>query len=193
MPTHTDLAQPPGTAAAADRLFFALYPDDAAAAGMAALAAELRRELGLRGRAIAPGRLHVTLHHLGDHPGVPRALVDAASQVASQIDGPPVVLAFDRVASFTRRRANRPIVLLGDEQPGVRALHARLTEALASAGLGGYLEKRFTPHVTLLYDDQAVRERPVAPVGWVSRELVLVHSLIGRGLHRPLGRWPLRG
>ena len=102
-------------------------------------------------------------------------------------------LTFDRVVSFTRRRANRPFVLLGEELPEVVALHARLAEALASAGLGGYLERRFMPHVTLLYDDQAVAERAVAPVGWVSRELVLVHSLIGRGLHRPLGRWALSG
>ncbi len=189
-PDSAGVARRPGPT---DRLFFALYPDDAGAAAMTALAAGLRQELGLRGRAIAPGRLHVTLHHLGDHAGLPGEVVDAARQAAARIEWPPVALSFDRVASFTRRRVNRPFVLLGQELPEVRALHARLAEVLASAGLGGYLEKRFTPHVTLLYDDHAVPERPVAPVGWVSRELVLVHSLIGRGLHRPLGRWSLRG
>lgn len=193
MPKDTDSDGPVRPAGPTDRLFFALYPDDAAAARVAALAQALRQELGLRGRAIAPGRLHITLHHLGDHVGLPRDLVDAACQAASQVEWPAVAVAFDRAASFTRRRANRPFVLLGDGLAEVRALRERLGEALACAELGGYLEERFTPHMTLLYDDQAVTERPVPPVSWVSRELVLVHSRIGRGLHSPLARWPLRG
>jgi 2'-5' RNA ligase len=54
------------------------------------------------------------------------------------------------------------------------------------------VERKFTPHVTLLYDDRMVPEQAVEPISWRVREFVLTHSLLGKTQHVELGRWPLR-
>jgi 2'-5' RNA ligase len=33
----------------------------------------------------------------------------------------------------------------------------------------------------------------IRAIGWTVREIVLVHSLLGRATHRPVGHLPLRG
>jgi 2'-5' RNA ligase len=72
------------------------------------------------------------------------------------------------------------------------AFQRTLGAALGRVGLGGRETKlQFTPHVTLLYDDALVAERPCDAVAWRVREFVLVHSLLGRTVHLPLARWPL--
>lgn len=177
-----------------DRLFFALFPPADVAAAIASTAQRLKGELALKGRLLATERLHVTLHHLGDHIGLRHDIVAAAQDAASRVAVAPFDVCFDHVASFSARARNRPFVLLGEE-PGMAVLKAfqrELGEALKRAALGRWAEGNFTPHVTLLYDDRAVASQPVEPVRWVAREFVLVHSLIGQTRHIVLGRWPLR-
>lgn len=175
-----------------DRLFFAVYPDAQAAQRIVELAQSVRAAHGLRGNPLRVDRVHVTLHHLGDHAGVPESLVAAASEVAANMATPPFDVVLDCVASFPGRARKRPCVLRGGEGQAnapLLAFQAELGERLRAAGLGRYVERRFTPHVTLLYDERAVAPEPVTPVGWTVHELALVHSLIGRGQHRVLGRW----
>lgn len=43
----------------------------------------------------------------------------------------------------------------------------------------------------LLYDPQGIAEHAIEPIRWTAREFVLVHSLLGRSRHVPLGRWAL--
>ncbi len=177
-----------------DRLFFAIYPDAPTATRIAELARQLREANGLRGRPLAKPRFHVTLHFLGDHFGLPESLVTAATEAAASVVMPPFQVAFDRAASFKGRPRNRPFVLLGDDGLAALAqLQRALGIALTQAGLVHAVEPRYTPHVTLLYDDRSVAEQPVEPVGWRANEFVLVHSLIGKSRHVPLARWPLRG
>jgi 2'-5' RNA ligase len=45
--------------------------------------------------------------------------------------------------------------------------------------------------MTLLYDRRAVAERPVEPIRWRVRGLVLLRSLVGQGRHQVLARWPI--
>lgn len=178
-----------------DRLFFAVYPDAQAARHIAELAQSLRAEHGLRGNPLRADRLHVTLHHLGDHAGLPEPLVATASEAAAGTAAQSFEVRFDCVASFPGRARKRPCVLRGgseDANAPLRAFQFALGEGLRIAGLGRYLERRYTPHVTLLYDEHALAPEAVASVGWTVDELVLVHSLIGRGEHRVLGRWSLR-
>jgi RNA 2',3'-cyclic 3'-phosphodiesterase len=178
-----------------DRLFFALLPDSAAAGRIAALQQRLRHELGLKGRPIAVERLHVTLNHLGDHVGLPADIVEQARRAGeAAAAAAPFELTFDRVASFRGRNSNLPFVMQGGA--GVEASKAfqlRLADAMNRAGLGRHIDKRFTPHVTLMYDDRTVPETAVDPVSWVASELVLVRSLLGQTTHLPLARWPLAG
>ena len=176
-----------------DGLFFAVYPDAAAAARITTLAQELRTEHGLKGKPHVASRLHITLHHLGNHAGLPQLLVSAANEAAAEVAAAPFVVGLDRVASF-RRAVRLPLVLRGGD--GVDALVAfqqLLGAALKKAGLAPWVHPQFTPHLTLLYDNQCVAEQWVDPVVWTVREFVLVRSLLGRSQHVPLARWPLLG
>lgn len=177
-----------------DRLFFAIYPDGAAAARIALLARQLRDQHGLTGRPLALERFHVTLHHLGDYAGVPQGIVAAASEAAASVTMPPFGVTFDRATSFFGKADKRPFVLLGgDGVATLTAFQLALDTALEKAGLGGRRTKsHYNPHVTLLYDDCCVAEQPVETVGWTAHEFVLVHSLLGQTRHVPLARWTLQ-
>lgn len=180
---------------ATDRLFFALLPDAPTAAAIASTARRLKAEHGLKGRVLATSRLHVTLHFLGDHVGLPQALVDGLGAAASQLRCAPFDLCFDHAMSFAGRPRKRPFVLRGSDE-GLAALmdfRAALSDVLVQGGFGALVEARFTPHVTLLYDDQLRPPQPVEPIVWRVREFVLVDSLIGQSRHVPLARWPLQG
>ncbi|HEY0818781.1 MAG TPA: RNA 2',3'-cyclic phosphodiesterase [Rhizobacter sp.] len=176
-----------------DRLFFALYPDAPTAQRIAGVAKQLKAEHGLRGRPLAQARFHVTLHFLGDHLGLPQALVETLVSAASELRHDPFDVRFDHAVSFTGRPRRRPLVLRGSDD-GLAALMAfreSLGDALVRRGLGSLVEAHFTPHVTLIYDDQLVRAQPVEPIAWRVREFMLVDSLIGQTRHVPLARWAL--
>jgi 2'-5' RNA ligase len=176
-----------------DRLFFAIFPDAAAAARIARLAQRLRSEHGLEASPLGTERFHITLHHLGDYAGLPQGVVADAIRAAATIAMPQFEVTFDRALSFHGRSGNRPLVLRGcDGLVTLEAFHGVLGAALYKAGLtGGRARSRYIPHVTLLYDDFLILERPIETVTWTVRDFVLVHSLLGRTVHLPLARWPL--
>jgi 2'-5' RNA ligase len=175
-----------------DRLFFAIFPDAAAAARIAQLAHDLRGKHGLKGKPFATERFHITVHYLGDYAGLPRGIVAAAIEAAATVAMPPFAVVFDRALSFPTRLENRPFVLQGsDGVVGLTTFQRTLGTALDQAGLGSGTKSEYTPHVTLLYDDCLVPEGPVDPLDWIVREFVLVHSLLGQSVHVPLARWPL--
>ena len=177
-----------------DRLFFALFPEADAAARIRLLADRLRGAHCLRGRPLETERFHVTLHHVGDHVGLPDQLVEQAREAAAMVAMSSFEVGFNRVASF-RRSQSLPFVLRGDERGDLAALMSfqqTLGKAMTQAGLGRMVDQRYTPHVTLLYDDRTVTDQLVEPIRWTVREFVLVHSLLGQHRHVPLGRWPLR-
>jgi 2'-5' RNA ligase len=62
---------------------------------------------------------------------------------------------------------------------------------MTRVGLGRWVVPRFTPHLTLLYDNRYVEGRDVEPIAWSVREFVLIHSVLGKTRHIHLGRWPL--
>jgi 2'-5' RNA ligase len=175
-----------------DRLFFAIFPDAAAAARIAQLAHDLRGEHGLKGKPFATERFHITVHYLGEYAGLPPAIVAAAIEAAATVAMPPFEVVFDRALSFPTRSENRPFVLQGsDGVVELTAFQRTLGAALDQSGLGSGAKPKYTPHVTLLYDDRLVPEGPVDPVDWIAREFVLVHSLLGRSVRVPLARWRL--
>jgi 2'-5' RNA ligase len=174
-----------------ESIFFALYPDASAATRITELAARLRIDHKLKGRPIPADRLHVTLHYLGAFPGIPADVLKQAHIAASQIASLPIELTLDRIESFSSRRAKRPLVLSGDITAPLDALEQTLGAALATAGIAVKRHPRFTPHVTLLYDEHRIARQPVEPIAWTARELVLVRSLLGRSQYEVLARWPL--
>jgi RNA 2',3'-cyclic 3'-phosphodiesterase len=179
-------------APATDRLFFAIFPDIAAAANVTRLTRHLCDEYRLSGRPLATERLHVTIYHLGDHPGLPKKTVGEAIEAAANVVMPPFEVTFDYAMSFGRQK-NAPFVLRGgDGVAKIVELQRVLGVEMEKAGLRHWTKSRPEPHVTLLYDRQPVDPQRVEPVSWKVREFVLVHSLLGKTQHIPLGRWPLR-
>jgi RNA 2',3'-cyclic 3'-phosphodiesterase len=178
----------------ADGLFFAVLPDEDAAAGISRLAQCQRRAQGLKGRPFLATRFHVSLHHVGDYAGLPRGVVAASCEAAAAVAMPLFDVAFDRTVSFSGRSGNQPFVLRGgDGVAGLMVLRERLGGALQKVGLWRWVKPQYEPHVTLLYDDRCVAEQAVDAVSWRVREFVLVHSLRGQRRYAALGRWPLCG
>ncbi len=175
-----------------DRLFFGLFPDAEAAARIADAAQQLRAKHGLSGRPLQTDRFHVTVSHIDDFAGLPDRVVKAALEAGASVQAAPFEAAFDRAASFANKRDKKPFVLQGgDGLAALKTFQQSLSLAMAKAGLKDYVERSFTPHVTLLYDGAAVPATPVAPIAWTVRELVLVHSLLGQTKHVALARWTL--
>ncbi len=103
----------------------------------------------------------------------------------------PFEVGFDRALSFTNKRATRPFVVRATgDVVALMTLHRDVGEALTRAGLGRWVTRHFTPHMTLLYDRRLVEEHMIEPFGWTVTDFVLVHSLVGQGRHIHLARWP---
>jgi 2'-5' RNA ligase len=177
-----------------DGLFLAVFPDAGVAERIAALARHLRDTHALRGKVLAPARLHVSLHYLGGYAGLPQGVVAAAIEALAAVVMPPFDVLFDRVASFSGRPGNCPYVLQGgDGVVGLLTFHGQLGTALQRVGLGRWLKPHCLPHMTLLYGDDTIATRPVEAIGWTVREVVLVRSLYGRGRYEYLARRVLGG
>lgn len=175
-----------------DGLFLALVPPAATAERVGELIQRLRYSHGLRGKALSPSRLHLTLHYLGAYNGLPKKLIETVCTAAPAVSVPPFEISFDRALSFPNKRQARPLVLrAGKDIVSLTMLHRVMGEAMTRSGLGRWVTPHFTPHMTLLYDRCLVDEHPIEALGWTVTDFVLVHSLIGRGTHNHLARWPL--
>lgn len=182
--------EPP--AAPTDRLFFALMPDESASAAAEALALQCSQAQGMRLRANARERFHITLFHVGDYAGVPAGVLAQACEAAGQVRAAPFDVRLDDLSSFKGGPRRVPVVLMSSTPQGLIGFHAQLQGQLHRAGL---LEpgppRAFKPHLTLLYGQHAVTTQTIQPLSWTAREFVLIHSLIGQGRYIVLKRWPL--
>lgn len=185
---------PPAQAPAIYRFFLALFPDAAAAAALNRLGAEIARRRGLRGRPRREDLLHVTLHYFDDYAELPGRVMQAAETAAAKAAAvPPFEAAFDRVKSFGHRPGNHPCVLVDGGGGANAALHELKRRLVSVLGPGKGERGAFVPHVTLLYDRQALPEEAVPRVTWTVREIVLVRGHIGQGIYEHYRRWPLQG
>lgn len=174
-----------------NRLFFALWPDDAVRTACAQAARDLKLRVQPGGYLIRPERYHITLLFLGDF--VPAEKEAAARQAASLLRAAPFTLALDRAGSFSRNR-QIPWWLGTRETPvGLSALYHDLREALVGAGVQPDRMK-FVPHLTVIRDaHRALPDTAIKPVSWGVKEFVLIRSLLQRQPveYELLGRWPL--
>ena len=169
----------------ADRLFLAIVPPAEVAERIARLARHLKIGHELTGKPLQPEHLHVTLCHLGDGVGAPTDVVAMATERAASIAMPSFKVGFDRVGSFK----NGAFVLRGDESLiGLEILQQRLSDSFDGRPQRA---RAFTPHMTLLRDAHRVPDHDIEPIEWQVRDVVLVHSLLGKTTHRHLARVPL--
>lgn len=176
-----------------DPLFFAIYVETHAAAQAMQIARRFSDRSGLKCVLMKPERLHISLHSLGLYFGPGHANLAKGCEAAATVDFPPFEVAFNRVVTFQGTPGNRPLVLCSDSRSdALTGFSDVLGVALIKAGLGRFIARSFTPHVTLLYANGGIAECDVECVEWTVREFVLVRSLHGRSQHRVLARWPLR-
>lgn len=169
MPLHDD----PETA----RLFIGLWPDEAAL--QALLAHQAAWHWGPQAARVAPGRLHMTLHFLGD---VARDRIAALRAALQEVPA----FAFELEWLASKCWHGGLAVLEARPGAGLLALHQQVGECLA--GLGYTLERRpFKPHVTLARKAQGSQppaSLPAAP--WRAASLALVESARPTGQYLPL-------
>lgn len=172
------------------RVFFALWPDAAAAAALQTLAQDCAREFG--GRAGRCETLHLTLAFVGD---VPLERLSVLREVAGAVTAPAGELCLDRLGFWAHNR----ILWAGTRAvpPELGQLVRRLGAGLKTAGAAGTAGggRSFVPHVTLVRKLAGpVGPLPEwAPVRWVWRSFVLVRSRLSAAgaAYETLGQWPL--
>jgi 2'-5' RNA ligase len=156
-------------AAPALRLFFALWPDEAARAALLGVQRRLGQPPGAR--PVAPENLHLTLAFLGMQPAL---LLPEIEAILARVAVPEMTLAIDHYGCFSRARiawagARRP-------PPALVAMHQELMTALRQSGIGHDKAATFRPHISLLRN-AVCDSGPVAePFRWHAPRLALVHS-----------------
>jgi 2'-5' RNA ligase len=176
-----------------DHVFFELVPSAADRPEIVSCIQCLRSRFDLGGEPLLSEHLHVSLYSLGNYAGLPKALIAAACEAGAMMSSPACDITFDRAMSFYRKGRKCAFVLRpSDDVVALVALRRALGEAMTKAGLRRWVSSHFTPHMTMLYDRQIVKEQPIEAVRCRVNELVLVHSLQGRNRHVHLARWPLR-
>ncbi len=165
------------------RLFFALWPDDAARealrAGFGTAVA------GAGGRAVPAANLHLTLEFLG--PVAEERLADLAA-LGGAVALPQEPLVLDRLNWWPR--AATLVAAPSAPGAGLLAAQADLRQALNDRGFR--VDSRpFRPHVTLARKVTAAPAATAASVRWPLGELALVESVPAPGGSRytPLARW----
>jgi 2'-5' RNA ligase len=168
-------------------VFFALWPDEAVAGGLAAMARAVAPRCG--GRLMRRETLHVTLAFIGD---VDASQLAKLQKLAACLTAPAFELEMNRLSWWRHNR----IIWAGTTEvpPALASLAGDLAAALRGAGFR-VEDRPFAVHVTLLRKarDGAGLGQPTA-VHWPVKEFLLVESLLQpRGAeYRPLAGYPLQ-
>lgn len=182
------------------RFFLGILPPPDACARIAEVASTLRSEHELFGMPLNQQRLHITVQSLGDYVVPPPAIIELTRTMLDSLHFQPFTARLDLVSSLrgSSLKPRRCAIALRDSSRGPdlqqlqRLIYGRLCTALS-----GCIPRKapaFTPHLTMLYDEQNVVEESVAPIQWTVEEVTLVHSRINRGSLQPyslLAKWPL--
>jgi 2'-5' RNA ligase len=156
------------------RLFFALWPDEAARAAL--LEATRAAIAAAGGRAVAAQNLHATLAFLG---AVPEQRLDELHHMADQVRRSasaraPLVLQFEWLEHWVRPQI---LVAVGHAtSPAAGALAEALKTATLAAGFSPDL-KPFQAHVTLARKVSRAASAPIGePVAWRFDAFALIES-----------------
>jgi RNA 2',3'-cyclic 3'-phosphodiesterase len=174
-----------------ERIFFGLLPHPETAESVSRFRTRFFLENEVQGKPLKVGRLHVSLHHVGDFRRLPGSIVYAAQLAGRAVSMRPVEARFGWITSFDAppSRKDRPLVLLAEGE-AFFALHGALGVGMRRIGLRAAAD--FTPHMTLLYGPRKIPRQPIEPIRAVFDEFVLIHSERGLTRYNILGRWPLQ-
>jgi 2'-5' RNA ligase len=172
------------------RLFVALDLPDPVRDALAALAAAADPNVW---RPVKPDGLHVTLAFLGARPPADVATIE--SLLAAERATPAPVLALAEAEVLPPRRGRVLTARIDDPSGGLAALQARLSAALAQAGLYTPEKRPFHPHATVARLRPHARPPrsaglPLEPLGFAPEAVTLyVSRLHPKGArYEPLAR-----
>jgi len=168
------------------RLFFALWPGEAARARLADWSRELHALCG--GRAPLAQDLHLTLAFLGR---VPAGRIGEVERAAQEVSPPAATLILDRPGFWKHNR----IAWAGASSipAELETLVRGIREALARVRIA-FDPKPFVPHVTLLREAREPRNMPLLePIRWDLDGFVLAGpSARGGGRYEVIRSWGTR-
>jgi 2'-5' RNA ligase len=164
------------------RLFLGFRPPAAILSEIAAI-----RDYFLPRRPVPDSRLHITLLPFPLHEEFPQLLARHVVGALSADELPVCRVILDRLVLGARIGLLQP----SEPVPGLQAFQKQVARKVLTAGLRPLKGYRFSPHSTLFYDGPIAPSLGIDPISWTAKELVLVHSLHGRGQHRTLKRWRL--
>lgn len=176
-------------------LFFALLPASEAKFLITKTANEFSEEQGLRGKLVDEARYHVTALFVGDVGMFGKTAIQSMSQAAAAVASTTDTfrLELNRIGGFGARGRLSPLALHHQhENPAFSNLAQHLHKELLRKGIRPKKGPSSKLHLTLCYRETFVEATPITPIGWQVTELVLIKSLLGKGQHVQLGRWPLR-
>lgn len=174
----------PVSAITAQRVFFALWPDQSVREALADISRRLYAACG--GRVARPDSLHMTLAFIG---AAPQARVDQLRALAAELRWSAVTLELDTVGCWRHNHIAwlAPRAIPQDLTDLVMTLQARLKASEFQLD-----ERPFAPHVTLVRKTDCKRALPAcAAVRWEAGEFVLVQSITHEtsAEYRIIGRW----
>ncbi len=169
------------------RLFFALWPDPALRARLAAHAALWR--FAPPARPSAAAHLHLTLLFMDQ---VPRTRLPALRAAGARVAASTPRFALRLDSARVWHGGGIAHLAPGEPPAALRALHAALRDAAGAAGVD--CDRRaFSAHVTLARRAQGCTPPDAfAPLDWSATRLSLMESRLGSGRYLLRGSWPLR-
>ncbi len=169
----------------AQRIFFALWPDDATRDALNRTGKWLHQHWG--GRRMRADTLHLTLAFLGNTSA---EMCDALLPRIDTLRADAFELLLDQAGCWPHNHVG----WLGCGAPSKPLLELveRLRDTLREVGTS-FDARPFVPHVTLLRHSAGGQVPPCTPVHWRAEDFVLVASRPeADGPHYPiLRRWPL--
>ena len=173
-------------AATTQRLFFALWPDDATRDALNRAGKWLHQHWG--GRRMRADTLHLTLAFLGNTSATAR---DALLPHIDAIHAEAFDLRLDRVGHWPQNRVG----WLGCSEPPVQLTElAKRLRVVLRASCVSFDAGTFVPHVTLLRNSPGGAAPAFDPIEWHAGDFALIASVPGeQGPHYTvLRRWALR-
>lgn len=174
-----------------ENLFLAVHLIDNVKARMRSSFDSVSRLLDFGCRPVDDACLHLSIQSLGRYDRLSDTLIQRAILIGSRIEVPAFQATFDRLQGFNGTYGRAVVLTSSRPAEGFLTLRKAVFAEIQLAGMAVPPDLDFAPHVSLAYQRSRMPTIPVRPVTWIVHELVLIRSLIGRGKHLCLGRWPL--